>query len=120
MALASRYMRGDQRTMGRRGEQGDDGALLAVWQGMTVRTADGVELGAVVGVFESGPCAGRLRVQGAAEQAPRLRHLPVGADAVFAIPRTAIAGAGHEGRALHIAATAKAAYDRWLMHVILP
>lgn len=102
----------------RRGEQGDDGARAAVWQDMTVRTADGVELGAVAGVFEAGPCAGRLRVQGAADQAPRLRHLPVGANTVFAIPRTAIAE--REGRTLRTTASAKAAYDRWLMHVILP
>ena len=36
----------------------------AEWQGLTVRTCDGSAVGVVMGVFEDGPLAGRLRVHG--------------------------------------------------------
>ena len=81
--------------------------------GLDVSTQDGARLGRVVGCFDTGPCAGRLRVHGDAAQFPRRRE---NGTAVFAIPPRAVAGRGHD--ALVLDTTANAARHRWFMHVI--
>ena len=68
-------------------QQDDLSAGVLLWNGMKVRSRDGAELGIVVGAFEDGPCKGRLRVHGDAEQFPR-RHMT--GTAVFAIQRGAV------------------------------
>lgn len=85
----------------------------APWQGLTVQARDGAQLGIVVGYFEDGPCAGRLRVHGDAAQFPR--HSMSGT-AVFAIRRDAVAH--HEGESLVLGDTASIARHRWFMHLI--
>lgn len=88
-------------------------APLISWQGLSVHASDGAELGVVVGLFEEGPCAGRLRVHGDAAQFPRHR---MSGTAVFAIRRTAVAH--HRGAALVLNDDASTARHRWLVHVI--
>lgn len=88
-------------------------AGVLLWHGMAVRTRDGAELGEIVGVFETGPCKGRLRVHGDAEQFPR-RYMT--GTAVFAIPPSAVAR--HSGRTVVLTETATSARHRWFMHVI--
>ena len=88
-------------------------APLALWQGLSVQASDGAELGIVVGLFEEGPCAGRLRVHGDAAQFPRRS---MSGTAVFAIRRNAVAR--RRDKALVLNDDASTARHRWLMHVI--
>ena len=73
-------------------------------------------MGIVVGVFESGLLAGRLRVHGAYAPAdPKTRSL-VGTT-VFAIPRRAVVRRDQDSLVLNT--TLSAVRARWLMHVTL-
>ncbi len=85
------------------------------WIGLDVSTQDGARLGRVVGCFDTGPCAGRLRVHGDAAQFPRRGE---SGTAVFAIPTRAVAQ--RDADALLLDTTANAARHRWFMHVIEP
>lgn len=106
---------GRQTTMAGTTEFDDQAPVTVPWLGMEVRAHDGIVLGRVVGRFESGPCAGRLRVHGDAAQFQR--HAATGT-AVFAIPVRAVAGRRHG--ALVLDTTANAARHRWLMHFVEP
>jgi hypothetical protein len=82
--------------------------------------ADGAALlvggGIVVGVFESGLLAGRLRVHGVyTPTAPKMG--PLVGTAVFAIPRRAVVRRDHDSLILNT--TLHAVRARWLMHVAL-
>ena len=89
---------------------------IEAWQGLTVRTREGQAVGIVVGVFESGPLAGRLRVHGAYAPADH-KMGPLVGTAVFAIPRRAVVRRDRGSLVLHT--TLSAARSRWLMHVTL-
>lgn len=78
------------------------------WQGWTVRTAEGAAIGTVVGRFERGPHASRLRVH----------RLGDGRTAVFAVPLSAIATAGNG--TLRLVATATAEASEWLAYMVRP
>jgi hypothetical protein len=85
------------------------------WQGLTVRTCDGSAVGIVMGVFEDGPLAGRLRVHG--HYAP-IRHKagPQDGTAVFAIPPRAVMRRQRDS--LVLSTTLGTARGKWLMHVL--
>ena len=87
---------------------------IQAWQGLTVRTREGQAVGIVVGVFESGPLAGRLRVHGAYAPADS-KTGPLVGTAVFAIPRRAVVRRDQESLVLNT--TLSAVRARWLMHV---
>jgi hypothetical protein len=82
------------------------------WSGLTVRTRDGMVLGAVVGVFAEGLLAGRLRVQGHY----RRRWTSWTDTAVYAIPRSAVWRRRQDSLVLR--ATPARARATWLMHVL--
>jgi hypothetical protein len=75
------------------------------WQGWTLCTADGADVGTIVGRFERGPHADHLRVH-------RLRD---GVIAVFAIPLHAISAAG--SGTLRLTAS-RAEISEWLAYVV--
>ena len=85
------------------------------WQGLTVRTCDGSAIGVVVGVFEDGPLAGRLRVHGA--HAP-VRHKigPRDGTAVFAIPQRAVVRRQQDS--LMLGTSRGTVRGKWLMHIL--
>ena len=85
------------------------------WQGLTVRTCDGSAVGIVMGVFENGPLAGRLRVHG--DHTP-VRHKsgPQDGTAVFAIPRRAVVDRRWDSLVLSV--TLGTVRGKWLMHVL--
>jgi len=87
------------------------------WRGLTVRTCDGSAVGVVMGVFEDGPLAGRLRVHG---EHATVRHKtgPRDGTAVFAIPRRAVAHRHQDS--LVLATTLGTVRGKWLMHVLQP
>lgn len=89
---------------------------IQTWQGLTVRTREGQAVGIVVGVFESGLLAGRLRVHGTYVPAHHQTGPLVGT-AVFAIPRRAVVRRDQESLVLDT--TLSAVRARWLMHVSL-
>ena len=89
---------------------------IEAWQGLTVRTREGQAVGIVVGVFESGLLAGRLRVQGAYAPADP-KTGPLVGTAVFAIPRRAVLRRDQDSLVLNT--TLRAVRARWLMHVTL-
>ena len=73
-------------------------------------------MGIVVGVFESGLLAGRLRVHGAYAPADH-KTGPLVGTAVFAIPRRAVLRWDQDSLVLNT--TLNAVRARWLMHVTL-
>jgi hypothetical protein len=75
------------------------------WQGWTLRTADGDDIGIMVGWFERGPHAGRLRVHRSAD----------GAIAVFAVPLSVIAAASSGTLQLK---AGPAEVSEWLAYVV--
>jgi hypothetical protein len=89
---------------------------IEAWHGLTVRTREGHAVGIVVGVFESGLLAGRLRVHGAYAPADH-KMGPLVGTAVFAIPRRAVVRRDHDSLVLNT--TLAAVRARWLMHVAL-
>ena len=95
----------------------EEGPLtIKAWQGLTVRTREGQAVGIVVGVFENGLLAGRLRVHGAYTPADH-KMGPLVGTAVFAIPRRAVVRRDQDSLVLNT--TLSAARARWLMHVTL-